>query len=940
MIRRTCRYHQQSLFVCLTVAATSHYLTSEAFRLTRPGSCRHHQALSFSSSQVHHDAYNSRRSATRRNLFPFALPRDNPSSSNGDSRTAAATSASFASSNSFSVNILDHVGSGSYGTVHQVELELKQQSESVDLTTVRAIAKRSWTLDELRTKFPSLTPKELQEKHKRCQSYLQTEAHCLQKISGHSNVPIYRGMLPAKVEGVNYSWLITDMIAAAAAAYDPSVPISSVTTTIRPAPSLADVLILESQTRNHKNADESSNNGMSNSHNHHLSALAQALGLPTMTRLVETLDIVMQQLLECLAHLHSNSILHRDIKPGNILVSQDKLTLIDFGSAADLKKQSNGFFITELDATVAVSPVYAAPEVFVDASSPKDAVKFDCFSLALLYCQLLLQYTDDRTDAGFRAQLQAADWDLNTWLDKQLQSKVAATGLVEALEVLNERPGLWALLQNLLRPDPRMRMSSSDALVYWNQIQRLEISWDADGAFLTEVLEAMEYCVIPSVRPLQFVATFARNAPLGLILAEANVDSDGDSKRDVDGDDRTSLNLSAMKQWEQATSDALPGEVFVKGVADDSQAEEMGIFEVGDHLIGIGELPIGQGGFEKAVAMLQEQPRTSKYVTLHFDRRSSLAKTNSRVEEAMQQLQDASAQKTPTILLVDAGAWSITGRRTAQEDAFVLSEVHNQQRSIRLAAIMDGHLGAAASNFVRDSLADTVSEALRENGEASSTSLLEASWNTICDNYRLLCGEDGTSCTADYDPDEGILQAFTGGQDVVAGTTIVAVALDLQEGQLSVLHCGDSRCIVVDKTGNVIYATADHSPATELERFEAGIREGLSYEMPECSFNKWKVHVGDYDYAVSRSLEGGFATSRGIVSEADVAQVPIKSELTAVLASDGFWEVIDSEQAAIIVRRLRFQQKETATETAKTLTKLAVEKGSSDNVSIVVMYLD
>jgi hypothetical protein len=40
-------------------------------------------------------------------------------------------------------------------------------------------------------------------------------------------------------------------------------------------------------------------------------------------------------------------------------------------------------------------------------------VKFDYFSVALIYCQLLFQYLDERTDAGFHQQLQAANWNLN-----------------------------------------------------------------------------------------------------------------------------------------------------------------------------------------------------------------------------------------------------------------------------------------------------------------------------------------------------------------------------------------------------------------------------------------------------------------------------------------------------------------------------------------------
>jgi serine/threonine protein phosphatase PrpC len=439
----------------------------------------------------------------------------------------------------------------------------------------------------------------------------------------------------------------------------------------------------------------------------------------------------------------------------------------------------------------------------------------------------------------------------------------------------------------------------------------------------------MEYCdVRPSIRPLHFVATFAKGESLGLVLSEAIQIDDAD-KEEEKGEE---WDVASKTKWQQATSDALPGEVFVKGIVSGGQAEEMNVFEIGDRLQGVGELVVGQGGFETVVAMLQDQPKASKYVTLHFDRKSALIDRPSE-----------SIESSGPVQSIDAGAWSVTGRRAAQEDAFVLSEVYDEagKRSVRLAGIMDGHLGAAASNFVRDAIAETLSEEMmKASADAPMDELLQQSWNRICINYRQSC-EDDASCSAEFDPLEGVLQAFTGGENAVAGTTAVIMALDMQSSIVSVLNCGDSRGIIVDKTGKVRFVTNDHSPGTEteMERFEKGISEGLLYELPECILSKWIVPVGDYNYAVSRSLEGSFATSRGVISTPDISRVPIDAGMTLILASDGLWEVIDSQQVSSILYKLRYDQKETASDAAKILTSLALEKGSADNVSVVVMYV-
>jgi hypothetical protein len=44
--------------------------------------------------------------------------------------------------------------------------------------------------------------------------------------------------------------------------------------------------------------------------------------------------------------------------------------------------------------------------------------------------------------------------------------------------------------------------------------------------------------------------------------------------------------------------------VYVQGIIHDGQAESMGIFEVGDRLQGVGELPLAEGGFQRAINMV------------------------------------------------------------------------------------------------------------------------------------------------------------------------------------------------------------------------------------------------------------------------------------------------------------------------------------------------
>jgi hypothetical protein len=49
-------------------------------------------------------------------------------------------------------------------------------------------------------------------------------------------------------------------------------------------------------------------------------------------------------------------------------------------------------------------------------------LNFDVFSTGLVFCQLLFNLLDDRTDAGFRQQLEDADFDMDLWLEREFQA--------------------------------------------------------------------------------------------------------------------------------------------------------------------------------------------------------------------------------------------------------------------------------------------------------------------------------------------------------------------------------------------------------------------------------------------------------------------------------------------------------------------------------------
>jgi serine/threonine protein phosphatase PrpC len=67
--------------------------------------------------------------------------------------------------------------------------------------------------------------------------------------------------------------------------------------------------------------------------------------------------------------------------------------------------------------------------------------------------------------------------------------------------------------------------------------------------------------------------------------------------------------------------------------------------------------------------------------------------------------------------------------------------------------------------------------------------------------------------------------------------------------------------------------------------------------------------------------------------------IQAEAGMSGLIASDGLWEVIDTEEVCRILTNLRGMGKG-AGDAAKTICSMAIERGSSDNVSVVILYLE
>lgn len=265
---------------------------------------------------------------------------------------------------------------------------------------------------------------------------------------------------------------------------------------------------------------------------------------------------------------------------------------------------------------------------------------------------------------------------------------------------------------------------------------------------------------------------------------------------------------------------------------------------------------------------------------------------------------------------IHVGVSSMQGWRIEMEDAHVVCDFPSKPDHI-FVAVYDGHGGAGASKYASLNIINMI----------ESTPSWKAYQNNPEEDPELI----GKALVAAYlDIDDRMRGELT---DSSGCTAVCAV---ITPKYIICANAGDSRC-VMGTDGKTVELSHDHKPSDEGERRRIEKAGGCV---------QWKRVDGDL--AVSRAM-GDFqykgradlqAVEQKVTVFPDIfVQTRAPEDDVLILACDGLWDVYQSAEAVDLVREIYQSGEDNVELIAEELIDMALNKGSRDNISAIVVKL-
>lgn len=257
----------------------------------------------------------------------------------------------------------------------------------------------------------------------------------------------------------------------------------------------------------------------------------------------------------------------------------------------------------------------------------------------------------------------------------------------------------------------------------------------------------------------------------------------------------------------------------------------------------------------------------------------------------------------PKVSLSRVGSASVLGLRKQNEDRFRVARFHD---NLLYFAVFDGHGGPHAADYCFSFMEKFIRDALQEDDDLEKV-LKKA----------FLMADEALLTHLSY---------FNNASFMTAGTT--ATVAMLRDGvELVVGSVGDSRALLCRK-GRAKKLTKDHTPERKDERLRIQSFGGF------VSWNSLGQANVNGRLSMTRSIGDFHLKTSGVIAEPDTCRVTVQHSTDSFLAltTDGINFLLSDQEICDVIN-----QSQNPSEAADVITQQALQYGSEDNSTIVIV---